>query len=144
MTPSFSPAKAVALVRAIEWISSAQAALFARLHPKATRWTVIWAELRQSYGPTIERDLRHRTALVLCSRNLRTKKTTEKLLFVGSGDCPVCTAADLYVQLRAEIPEALRDPAESYADAATSAVALSPGSRTFPIGMFGGYVVGRS
>ena len=144
MNHSFTPAKAVALDRAIEWISSAEVASFARLHPVAIRWTVIWAELRQSYGPTIERDLRHRSAIVLCSRNLRTKKTTEKLLFVGSGDCPVCTAADLYVQLRAEIPEALRSSEAEVASVSDSAVEFSPGARTFPIGMFGGYVVGRS
>ena len=121
------------LMRAIVWIASAEVAYFSQRHPQAVQWTEIWTELRQSYGPMFASGRNHQTSVVLCWRNKRTRKKDERTIFVGSGECPVCTSADLLVQLRAEIPEAFEDSDET-----------GGSNGAHPIGLFGAYVVGRA
>jgi len=128
------------LLKAVAWISSAEVAFFAKKRPQAIRWMEIWAELRQSYGPMFDDEGRHRSSVVLCWRNRKTKKVTEKTIFVGSGDCPICTATDLLTQLRAEIPEAFA--VERCEGPPEIRVRASKGS--FLVGLFGSYVVGTA
>lgn len=125
------------LLKAVAWISEAEVAFFAKRYPQAVSWTTIWAEIRQSYCSTAKDDGKHRSALVLCWRNNKTRKVKERVLFAGSGDCPVCTASDLLTQIRAEIPAAFgSEPAEIFIP-----VQLS---RAYPIGLLGPYVVGTA
>lgn len=133
------PADLEDLVKAIAWISSSEVACFAKAHPEAVRWTEIWAELRQSFGPTFASEAQHRTSIVLCWRNRKTRKTKERILFVGSGDCPICTANDLLGQLRNEIPEAFgrrRGPVPQ--------VVVPSVGAAWPVGLLGPYVVGSA
>ena len=130
-----------ALLKAVAWISSAEVAYFSRRYPQAIGWTEIWAELRQSYGPTFAEEARHRSAVVLCWRNRKTKKTKEKTLFVGTGTCPVCTASDLLVQLRSEIPAAF---GLEESDSKHEIEGLSHLRNIFPVGLLGKYEVGRA
>ena len=105
----FGADEASELMQAVSWVANVGIEHYAHAHPRAVKWTDIWAELRQSYGPNFEHDAQHRTALVICHRNQRTQKTQEREVFVGTGDCPICTMLDLLTQMRAEVPQAFAD-----------------------------------
>lgn len=97
-------------------------------HPKSAAWTQFWSEIRQIVGgPGIP----PQTALILVTYNRRTRKRSERVFAVGTGDCPVCTVLDLVIQLREEARELSPRPRILMVDDA------------YPIGMFGTHVVGR-
>lgn len=133
--PSLSEHDVASLMRAVAWVAQMEVEVFSREHPQAAAWTDIWAELRQSYGPRFPEDAQHRTALVMCWRNKRTRKTKEATLVAGSGHCPTCTVLDLLAQLQKEVPEAF--------DVRPVGL-MSLTGLAYPVGMLGMNVLGRA
>lgn len=91
------------LMRATAYVAAVITRKFAEAHPKSSKWTDTWCELRQIIGFTFPEDRQHQSILVVVQQNRKTHRVTERVMFVGTGDCPVCTAMDLLTQLRAEV-----------------------------------------
>lgn len=142
-------ALAMAISTTIEDVTASEIERFAEEHPRSSAWTDVWVELRQVFGPCFGEAAMHQSRLVVCTRNRRTQRTTERVAYVGTGDCPVCTLTDLVTQHAAEQrpfeSSSELDPESDHIEFSVHGslpVRIAVQGETYPLGIFGRFVHG--
>lgn len=142
----FTREHALDMARLLAFIAKKEVFLFSRVHPRKAKWTDVWAEFRQSFISEVPEDRQHRTALVLCWRNRRTKKRRIRTLLVGTGCCPTHTALDLLTQARKEFPEAFvrRKVVREVEPPVQRPERVQTRGLIYPLGLLGPYQTGEA
>lgn len=124
----------------LRYVANMHQIAFNNAHPRASKWTDVWAEVRHSCGPLFPAGTEYRSAVVVCEFNRRNGKTKDKTLLAGTGNTPQQTMVDLVTQLRAHFPDV-------YAvERAPGGIQINGpvGDKCYPTGFLGATVVGVS